>query len=67
MGVVFPSPLPYHRIWKNTYGNLIDITPFDDGREYNIFSTLDTKEYYSGVVYTGKEYKLLEPGINILQ
>lgn len=56
----------YHSIWNNTYGNLIDITPFDDGREYNIFSRLDNKEYYSGVVYTGKEYKLLEPGINIL-
>ncbi len=26
-----------HSIWKNTYGNLIDITPFSDNRRYNIF------------------------------
>ena len=56
----------YHSIWKNTYGDLIDITPFDDGREYNIFSVTDTTEYYSGVAYDGKEYKLLEPGCNII-
>ena len=56
----------YHSIWKNTYGNLIDITPFGDGREYNIFSVLNTTNYYSGVAYDGKRYKLLEPGCNII-
>lgn len=56
----------YHSIWKNTYGDLIDITPFDDGREYNMFSVLDDTDYYSGVVYDGKDYKLLEPGLNIV-
>jgi hypothetical protein len=56
----------YHSIWKNTYGNLIDITPFDDGREYNIFSVLNTTEYYSGVAYDGKIYKILKPGFNII-
>ena len=56
----------YHSIWKNTYGDLIDITPFDDGREYNMFSVLNDTEYYSGVVYDGKVYKILEPGINIV-
>jgi hypothetical protein len=56
----------YHSIWKNTYGDLIDITPFEDGREYNMFSVTNTTEYYSGVVYDGKGYKLLEPGLNII-
>ncbi len=26
-----------HSIWKNSYGNLIDITPFSDNRTYNSF------------------------------
>jgi hypothetical protein len=56
----------YHSIWKNTYGDLIDITPFDDGREYNMFSVLDATDYYSGVSYDGKDYKLLKPGCNII-
>lgn len=56
----------YHSIWKNTYGDLIDITPFKDCREYNMFSVLDTTEYYSGVSYDGKDYKILEPGLNII-
>ena len=56
----------YHSIWKNTYGDLIDITPFDDGREYNMFSVMDTTEYYSGVAYDGKDYKILEPGLNVV-
>jgi hypothetical protein len=56
----------YHSIWKNTYGNLIDITPFEDSREYNMFSVLNSTEYYSGIVYNGKGYKLLEPGLNII-
>jgi len=34
--------------------------------KYNIFSVTDTTEYYSGVAYDGKEYKLLEPGCNII-
>jgi len=54
----------YHSIWKNTYGDLIDITPFDDGREYNIFSVLDNTEYYSGILYDGYEYIILNPGSN---
>ena len=32
----------YHSIWKNTYGNFLDITPFQDGREYNMFSATKT-------------------------
>lgn len=56
----------YHSIWKNTYGNLIDITPFEDYREYNIFSILEHDNYYSGVLYENNEYKVLDPGINIL-
>jgi len=56
----------YHSIWKNTYGDLIDITPFDDGREYNMFSVLDTTDYYSGVAYDGTNYKILEPGLNVV-
>jgi len=56
----------YHSIWKNTYGDLIDITPFDDGREYNMFSVLNDTEYYCGVVYDGKVYKILESGLNII-
>jgi hypothetical protein len=56
----------YHSIWKNTYGDLIDITPFDDGRKYNMFSVLDATDYYSGVSYDGKDYKILEPGLNVV-
>ncbi len=56
----------YHSIWKNTYGNFLDITPFEDGREYNMFSVTNTTEYYSGVVYDGEGYKLLEPGLNTI-
>lgn len=56
----------YHSIWKNTYGNLVDITPFNDGRKYNVFSIIHTEEYHSGVAYDGKLYKILEPGDNIL-
>lgn len=56
----------YHSIWKNTYGDMIDITPFDDGRQYNMFSVSDIANYYSGVVYDGKNYKILDPGINII-
>jgi len=56
----------YHSIWKNTYGDLVDITPFEDGREYNMFSVMDTTEYYSGVAYDGNDYKILDPGLNII-
>lgn len=56
----------YHSIWRNTYGDLIDITPFEDYREYNIFSILEHDNYYSGVLYENNEYKVLNPGINIL-
>jgi hypothetical protein len=45
---------------------LIDITPFDDGREYNMFSVLGVTDYYSGVAYDGKDYKILEPGLNVM-
>jgi len=56
----------YHSIWKNTYGDLVDITPFEDGREYNMFSVMNTTKYYSGVAYDGKFYKILEPGLNVV-
>jgi hypothetical protein len=56
----------YHSIWKNTYGDLIDITPFKDGRKYNMFSVLNINDYYSGVFYNGKEYEVLKPGCNII-
>jgi hypothetical protein len=56
----------YHSIWKNTYGDLVDITPFEDGREYNMFSVSNDEEYFSGVAYDGSDYKILEPGINVV-
>jgi len=56
----------YHSIWKNTYGELIDITPFEDNRQYNIFSIFEDLNYYSGVLYNGKDFKILSPGMNIL-
>ena len=56
----------YHSIWKNTYGELIDITPFRDKRIYNIFSIMPDVNYYSGIMYDGKNYRLLEPGDNLL-
>jgi len=31
-----------------------------------MFSVMNTTEYYSGVAYDGKGYKLLEPGLNII-
>lgn len=46
----------YHSIWRDTFGNMIDITPFEDGRNYNIFTLSNTKEYYSGIVYDGTKY-----------
>lgn len=49
----------YHSVWENTYGNIIDITPFDDNREYNIFSIMDSNDYYSGIVYDGNNFKLM--------
>jgi hypothetical protein len=56
----------YHSIWKNTYGDLVDITPFEDDREYNMFSVSNTEDYFSGVAYDGRDYKILEPGMNII-
>ena len=56
----------YHSIWKNTYGDIVDITPFEDGRQYNVFSVFNTTDYYSGVAYDGNTYKILKPGINII-
>ena len=56
----------YHSIWKNTYDDLIDITPFNDDRKYNIFSVMNDTEYYSGVVYDGNSYKILESGLNAI-
>lgn len=56
----------YHSIWKNTYGELIDITPFSDNRNYNIFSIMSDEDYYSGVLYDGSNYKILNPGDNLL-
>ena len=56
----------YHSIWKNTYGDLVDITPFDDNREYNMFSVLDAADYLSGVLYDGYEYVILNIGMNVL-
>jgi len=56
----------YHSIWKNTYGYLVDITPFKDGREYNMFCTMTTDKYYSGVLFNGKNYITLKPGENVI-
>lgn len=53
----------YHSLWKDTYGNLLDITPFSDDRAHNVFSVLTGSDYYSGVLYDGITYKVLEPGI----
>lgn len=45
----------YHSIWKNTFGVMVDITPFEDNREYNIFTICNNKQYYSGIVYDGND------------
>lgn len=54
----------YHSVWQNTYGDIVDITPFDDNRPFNMFcySTLD--QYYSGVYYELGVYNQLNPGPN---
>ena len=31
-----------------------------------MFSVMDVTDYYSGVVYDGKDYKILKPGINVI-
>jgi hypothetical protein len=31
-----------------------------------MFSVLDAADYYSGVVYDGTNYKILEPGLNVV-
>ena len=56
----------YHSIWKNTYGELVDITPFEDNRKWNIFSIIVDLDYYSGVLYNGEDFKILSSGMNIL-
>ena len=56
----------YHSIWKDNYDRLLDITPFSDNRNYNMFSILNTKEYYSGILYDGEKYNTLQPGINTI-
>jgi hypothetical protein len=56
----------YHSIWKNTYGNLIDITPFEDSREYNMFCEFNGENYYSGVVFNNGKYEVLNPGLNVM-
>lgn len=56
----------YHSIWKNTYGNLIDITPFEDSREYNMFCEFNGKNYYPGVVFNNGKYEVLKPGLNVM-
>ena len=33
-----------HSIWKDTYDNIIDITPFSDGRKWNLFVESDRME-----------------------
>jgi hypothetical protein len=56
----------YHSIWKNNYGELVDITPFEDNRKWNIFSIIVDLDYYSGVLYNGEDFKILFSGMNIL-
>lgn len=34
-----------HSIYMNTYGEFIDITPFSDNREYNLFLENDKINY----------------------
>ena len=38
-----------HSIWKNTYGDFIDITPFSDGRKWNLFVESSKKETYINI------------------
>lgn len=40
-----------HSVWKNSYGDIIDITPFSDGRKWNLFIESDRKETYINIVY----------------
>lgn len=54
----------YHSVWKNTFGDIIDITPYKDNREYNMFSIMNENDYYSGVLYDGKEFELMSIGLN---
>jgi len=35
-----------HSIWKNTYGDILDITPFSDNRNWNLFIESDLKETF---------------------
>lgn len=56
----------YHSIWRNTYGILIDITPFEDNRNFNMFCQVHSENYYSGVFYNGTDYKILTSGKVIL-
>jgi len=38
-----------HSIWKNSYGEVIDITPFSDGRKWNVFVESDKNETYINI------------------
>lgn len=53
----------YHSIWKNTYGDLIDITPHKDGRAYNMFTVMNENNYYSGVFYDDNKFRILNSEI----
>jgi len=34
-----------HSVYMNTYGDIIDITPFEDNRKYNLFLPNDEINY----------------------
>lgn len=38
-----------HSIWKNSHGEVIDITPFSDGRKWNLFIESDKKKTYINI------------------
>lgn len=38
-----------HSVWRNTYNDIIDITPFSDGRRWNLFIESDKQETYINI------------------
>jgi very-short-patch-repair endonuclease len=38
-----------HSIWKNSHGEVIDITPFSDGRKWNLFIESNKNETYINI------------------
>lgn len=52
-----------HTVWKNPEGKLIDVTPYFDKREFNIFSVSKNNQFPSPNFFFGDKYIFQETGL----